>query len=195
MNYLAHAYLSFNHPAILVGNMISDFVKGSSKNSYIHQIQQGISLHRSIDHFTDNHSSTKKAKEFFKPLVGLYAGAFVDVLYDHFLATDETQFSSSESLQSFATNVYHVLQQHQTHLPEKFIALLPFMMQQNWLYNYQFTWGIEKSFQGVVRRAKYLSSSKEAYKVFEENYTSLLQYYQVFFTDVKNFAWQQFQSF
>lgn len=28
MNYLAHAYLSFDEPEILVGNMISDFVKG-----------------------------------------------------------------------------------------------------------------------------------------------------------------------
>ena len=31
MNYLAHAYLSFNDPEILVGNMISDFVKGKKK--------------------------------------------------------------------------------------------------------------------------------------------------------------------
>lgn len=195
MNYLAHAYLSFNHPAILVGNMISDFVKGSSKNSFTLKIQQGISLHRSIDYFTDNHSSTKKAKQFFKPSVGLYAGAFVDVVYDHFLAIDQAQFLSAQSLQSFATNVYHVLQQHQTHLPEKFVTLLPFMMQQNWLYNYQFNWGIEKSFQGIVRRAKYLSTSQEAYKAFEEKYTTLQQCYQLFFTDVKNFAWQQFQSF
>jgi acyl carrier protein phosphodiesterase len=31
MNYLAHAYLSFNEPEILTGNMISDFVKGKKK--------------------------------------------------------------------------------------------------------------------------------------------------------------------
>ncbi len=34
MNYLAHAYLSFNDPEILVGNMISDFVKGKKKFDY-----------------------------------------------------------------------------------------------------------------------------------------------------------------
>ncbi|MBK7121978.1 MAG: hypothetical protein IPH68_03715 [Chitinophagaceae bacterium] len=33
MNYLAHAYLSFNDPEILLGNMISDYIKG--KNSLI----------------------------------------------------------------------------------------------------------------------------------------------------------------
>ena len=31
MNYLAHAYLSFNKPDILAGNIISDFVKGKKK--------------------------------------------------------------------------------------------------------------------------------------------------------------------
>jgi hypothetical protein len=30
MNYLGHAYLSFNHQDILVGNMISDFIKGKA---------------------------------------------------------------------------------------------------------------------------------------------------------------------
>ena len=36
MNFLAHAYLSFSQPEILVGNMISDFVK-ASKSSPIAQ--------------------------------------------------------------------------------------------------------------------------------------------------------------
>jgi acyl carrier protein phosphodiesterase len=39
MNYLAHAYLSFNDPEILVGNMISDFVKGKKKFDFPLRIQ------------------------------------------------------------------------------------------------------------------------------------------------------------
>jgi acyl carrier protein phosphodiesterase len=42
MNFLAHAYLSFNNPEILVGNMISDFVKGSRQFQYPEAIQNGI---------------------------------------------------------------------------------------------------------------------------------------------------------
>ena len=63
MNYLAHAYLSFNHPEILTGNMISDFVKGKKKFDYPTTIQKGIMLHRAIDQFTDTHEATKEAKE------------------------------------------------------------------------------------------------------------------------------------
>jgi acyl carrier protein phosphodiesterase len=40
MNYLAHAYLSFNEPGILTGNMISDFVKGKRKYDYSEIIQK-----------------------------------------------------------------------------------------------------------------------------------------------------------
>ena len=62
MNYLAHAYLSFNEPEILVGNMISDFVKGKKKFDYSPGVQKGIALHRAIDNFTDYHTATKAAK-------------------------------------------------------------------------------------------------------------------------------------
>ena len=84
MNYLAHAYLSFNDPEILVGNMISDFVKGKKKFDYPIRIQSGITLHRMIDTFTDEHPATKEAKEFFRAYYRLYSGAFIDVVYDHF---------------------------------------------------------------------------------------------------------------
>jgi acyl carrier protein phosphodiesterase len=92
MNYLAHARLSFDQPDILVGNMISDFVKGKKRFDYSEPVQKGITLHRAIDTFTDEHEATKEAKKFFKPVVGLYAGAFMDIVYDHFLATDENEF-------------------------------------------------------------------------------------------------------
>eukprot|EP01137_Pigoraptor_chileana_P025800 Opistho-2@95825 len=105
MNYLAHAYLSFNHPGILVGNMISDFVKGKKQYDFPDAVQKGIRLHRAIDAFTDQHPATREAKQLFKPAVGAYAGAFIDVVYDHFLAADETELPEPELL-LFANRVY-----------------------------------------------------------------------------------------
>ncbi|HNW20314.1 MAG TPA: ACP phosphodiesterase [Bacteroidales bacterium] len=194
MNYLAHAYLSFNHEPTLVGNMISDFVKGKQKFNYSIAIQQGIMLHRAIDTFTDYHAATYEAKQFFKPVVGLYAGAFVDVVYDHFLAIDASQFPTNEALNTFAQNTYLQLQNNIEVMPLKFSSMMPYMQQQNWLYNYQFIWGIEKSLEGLVRRAKYLESSKEAFEIFQQQYTVLQQCYTAFFTDVKKMAFQQFEE-
>jgi acyl carrier protein phosphodiesterase len=97
MNYLAHAYLSFEITDITVGNMISDFVKGKQKLDYPLAIQQGITLHRAIDSFTDSHAVTRQAKSFFKEAYGLYAGPLVDVVYDHFLANDPLRFPETGS--------------------------------------------------------------------------------------------------
>jgi len=185
MNYLAHAYLSFGRPGILVGNMISDHVKGKKKYDYPEQIQQGISVHREIDGFTDMHEATKEAKEIFRPAYRLYAGSLMDVIYDHFLALDENEFTD-ESLKAFTINTYAMLDQFTDHFPEKFNRMYPYMKAQNWLYNYRYLQGIEKSLAGVVRRAKYLEESDTAYFLFNEHYDKLKKLYEIFFPDLKN---------
>jgi acyl carrier protein phosphodiesterase len=190
MNYLAHAYLSFNDAGILAGNMISDFVKGKKQYDYPSTIQKGIRLHRDIDAFTDQHPATKQAKEYFKPAVGAYSGAFMDVVYDHFLALDTHEFRGN-SLQDFSQNVYRQLTAQEAVLPEKFVRMLPYMTSQDWLYNCRFPEGIEKSFGGLVRRAAYLSDSEPAFRLFMENYHQLQQHYFEFFPDVKKYASSQ----
>lgn len=187
MNYLAHAYLSFNDPGVLVGNLISDFVKGKKKLEYPADIQKGIVLHRAIDSFTDQHEATRQAKEFFRPSYRLYAGAFVDVVYDHFLAIDEDEFTEA-GLLSFSQQVYDILDESKVLFPEKFAIMYPYMKQHNWLFNYRFRWGIEKSMGGVVRRSAYLTESETAFRVFEENYNALQLLYKVFWSDMKPFA-------
>lgn len=193
MNYLAHAWLSFHHPGILVGNMISDFVKGKKQYGYPEDIQKGIRLHRAIDTFTDSHEVTRRARQFFKPAVGLYAGAFVDVVYDHFLAKNAEVFVI-QSLPQFASAVYAELNRHREYLPEKFARMLPYMEQQNWLYHYQFPDGIRKSFDGLARRASYLSDAAPAYGLFMENYTALEKAFDAFFPEVSAFALTQFKD-
>ncbi len=192
MNYLAHAWLSFNQPEILVGNMISDFVKGKKRFEFNEAIQKGIMLHRSIDTFTDEHEATKKAKHYFKPAVGLYAGAFVDVAYDHFLALDKNEFTN-QSLLQFSLFVYSTIDKYQTVLPGKFALMFPYMKADNWLYNYNTLSGTEKSFGGLARRAKYLTGSDEAFNCFRNNYQVLQHCYNTFFPDVKKFSRKQFE--
>lgn len=193
MNYLAHAFLSFHHPEILVGNMISDFVKGNQKNAYPEAIQKGIHLHRLIDSFTDSHESTKQAKKIFSPYYRLYSGAFVDIVYDHFLANDSNEFQSDE-LMNLSQETYTVLRRFPGELPPVFRGMLPYMEQQNWLYNYQYRWGIQNSFGGLVRRAAYLTESTTAFKLFEQCYTDLQACYARFFPDVKQMALQHFDT-
>ena len=188
MNFLAHAYLSFNQPEILIGNIISDFVKGKAKFNYPVNIQKGITLHRAIDDFTDNHPATKAAKEFFRPVYRLYSGAFIDVVYDHFLASDENEFKNEAALKSFSHQVYNTLDDYYVLLPQRFQNVLPHMKEHDWLFNYRTKSGTYKSFGGLVHRAAYITESASAILIFEENYIQLKKYYNSFFPDLKKFS-------
>ena len=191
MNYLAHAYLSFGNESILIGNMTSDFIKGSQKFNFPENVQKGITLHRMIDAFTDGHEVTKKAKDIFKPFTRRYEGVFVDVVYDHFLAVDETEFPLNK-LEDFANRTYHVLKNNELALPEKFQRMLPNMINQNWLLNYRFTWGIESSFSGIFRRAKYLEKDITIFECFMKHYEAFHNCYKEFFPAVKDFAFNEY---
>ena len=188
MNYLAHAYLSFGHKNVLVGNMISDYVKGKKQYDFPSEIQAGIQLHRAIDDFTDTHQTTKAVKEFFRKDYRLYAGAFVDVVYDYFLANDKNEFETAEKLNLFSRETYALLEIEQEYFPEKFAKIFPYMQEQDWLYNYRTNEGMQKSFGGLARRAKYIAETETAYQVFLENKETIQGYYNIFFPEIKVFV-------
>ncbi len=190
MNFLAHAYLSFGYPEITIGNLISDFVKGKKKFDYPDGIQKGITLHREIDTFTDTSEATRKAKEIFRPAYRLYSAAFTDVVYDHFLATDVTQFTE-DSLFLFSQQVYETIEKYQEWLPENFARMFPYMKSQNWLFNYRTIQGMKNSFGGLVRRSAYLTESDTAAVLFEQHYDYLQACYQELIAEIKPFAKQR----
>jgi acyl carrier protein phosphodiesterase len=187
MNFLAHAYLSFRQPDLLLGNLISDFVKGKKKFDYPSPILRGIDLHRAIDKFTDDHPINARAKLVFKPAVGLYSSAFVDVVYDHFLATDELAFPGN-SLHDFSQWVYGSLEGQTAFFPDQFARMFPHMKEQNWLLNYKERWGIERSMEGLVRRAKFIDDFQPAFEAFETDYQLLKDCFQRFFPELLLFV-------
>jgi len=194
MNFLAHAYLSFNDPDLLAGNMISDFVKGKKKFNYSQGIQAGIALHREIDFFTDTHPATREAKKVFSLEYGLYAAVFVDVVYDHFLSIDSGEFPGN-SLLPFTEKVYKSLDPYVIGFPEIFKQFYPHMKLYNWLYNYQTHTGIKRSFLNIAHRAKYISESEKAVALFLKNYSFLQECYKHFFPFLKEHAYHHFAEY
>jgi len=188
MNYLAHAYLSFNEPGILVGNMINDYVKGKQQYTYPHEIQKGFKLHRKIDEYTDQHPATREAAKILYKAVGRYANALTDVVYDHFLANDIMEFENEAALNAFAQNTYKTIEANKEYLPEKFAYMFPYMQRDNWLYHYRTPEGIEKSFIGVGRRSTYLKYTESAFSIFEMEYAFLKECYVGLWIDLKAYT-------
>ena len=188
MNYLAHAYLSFDQPGILAGNMISDFVKGKKQYSYSLMIQKGIKLHRAIDNFTDTHIAIKEMKKAFRPAYGLYAGVFIDIICDYFLANDKKEFATPDALKSFAAKTYSELNAQLQLIPPDFGQFFFYMKQYDWLYNYQYEEAIQKSFTAMARRAKYITEADFAFEIFKQNTEALKVYYDDFFPSLKKYS-------
>lgn len=175
--------------------MISDFVKGKAQYDYPEMIRHGIRLHRLIDDFTDRHPATAAIKELFRPHYRLYAGAFTDVAYDYFLANDKNEFKDADALRSFSTTTYRILENFEQYFPARFAAMFPYMQSQDWLSNYIHTWGIEKSFGGLVRRSAYLTESETASKIFNNHLPEMEVFYNEFFPSLKQFAANTLEQF
>jgi acyl carrier protein phosphodiesterase len=173
--------------------MISDYVKGRKKLDYPAGVQKGIMLHRAIDEYTDTHAATKEAKAVFRPTYRLYSGAFVDVVYDHFLANDPGIFHN-DGLMAFSLRVYDQLDLSTGLFPEKFALLFPHMKKHNWLYHYHTRQGAEKSLGGVVHRSLYLTESATAFRLFEQHYQLLQDCYRHFWADALPFIRQKFDE-
>ncbi|MBL7718372.1 MAG: DUF479 domain-containing protein [Flavipsychrobacter sp.] len=189
MNYLGHAVLSMGDPDILTGNLIGDHVKGRlALDHYPSGIRRGIELHRKIDQYTDEHPATQRAKLLFREHYRLYAGAVMDSLLDHYLANDPRHFANPASLLAFSQETYAKLESNQQYFPEKFAAYFPYMKEHNWLYNYRTMRGMERSLQGLYRRAQHMPPPDEAYKTFVINYYHLNQCYYELIDDVITFV-------
>ena len=189
MNYLGHAFLSFGDSGILTGNMIGDHIKGLlALEKFPAAIKKGILLHRKIDEMADMHPATARAKLFFRADYGLYAGAIIDTLYDHFLANDPKCFATHEALLAFTQTVYAQIEEQEQYFPPKFAAYFPYMKEHNWLYNYRSLKGMEKSLGGLARRALHMPPIEKAYELFVGHYHVLNQCYYEFIDDVIKFA-------
>ncbi|MDM1554462.1 ACP phosphodiesterase [Chryseobacterium indologenes] len=186
MNYLAHSFLTFTDKQI-VGQFLEDFIRNRDRFSFPKDIQDGITLHRAIDTFTDSHPAIHEAKKVFAPLVRLYAGAFVDVSMDYFVANDLSLNSLAE-WKAHSLRVYRILNANEEWLPENFKKMLVKMEQDDWLYNYREDWGIKFSIQNVLNKAKYLDKDIPVFEAFLNHKDFLQECYNDFFPDLRAHA-------
>ncbi|MDO3426447.1 ACP phosphodiesterase [Chryseobacterium sp. APV1] len=186
MNYLAHSFLTFTDGQI-VGQFLEDFIRNKDRFSFPKDIQDGITLHRAIDTFTDAHPAIHEAKKVFAPLVRLYAGAFVDVSMDYFVAND-LSLNSLEGWKNHSLKVYRVLHENYEFLPENFRRMFERMEADDWLYNYRKDQSIGYSMRNVLNKAKYLHTDIVVHEAFLNNKDVLQQCYDKFFPDLMEHA-------
>lgn len=185
MNFLAHAYLSFDQPGILAGNMMADSVRGSQANAYPEEIKKGILLHRRIDAYTDSHELVKETRKVFYPLISHYALVISDVIYDHFLGVHWKKFHT-KSLMDFSIQSYQSLDLYRSYFPPKFDRIYSYMRDENWFVKYSSHAGIHHTIEMLKYRSKAFVWDKGTVKLFEAEYNLLENYFLEFFPQLVN---------
>jgi len=193
MNFLAHIYLSFDDEEITIGNFIADSIRGNKFDHLPERVQKGIFLHREIDTFTDSHSIPKISSKRLHKNYSHYSRVIVDIFYDHFLAKNWTRYSDIP-LDVFVENFYDLLEENYAILPDGVKRMMPYMISDNWIYNYSKMEGIAKVLNGMNRRTKNKSKMNFAILDLEEHFEAFESEFTDFFEELITFSRQKFIS-
>lgn len=103
MNWLAHILLSKKDIEYQLGNFLADPLKGKVWEGASESVENGMLMHKSIDIFTDSHKIVSQSKSRLGSK-GYLKGVIIDILYDHYLASNWSDYSNislSRFLNSF----------------------------------------------------------------------------------------------
>lgn len=193
MNFLAHIYLSFGDDDITIGNFIADSIRGNKYKHLPERVQNGILLHRDIDTYTDTHYIPKQSSKRLHKNYSHYSRVIVDIYYDHFLAKNWSAYSDIP-LNVFVENFYDLLEDNYDILPQGVKRMMPYMIADNWIYNYSKMEGIGKVLNGMNRRTKNKSKMNFAILDLEEHYEAFEAEFTAFFKELIIFSKQKYIS-
>ena len=193
MNFLAHIYLSFGDKEITIGNFIADSIRGNKFKHLPTRVQKGIELHRHIDTYTDTHKIPKISSKRLHKNYSHYSRVIVDIFYDHFLAKNWSRYSDIP-LDVFVEDFYDLLEDNYAILPDGVKRMMPYMIADNWIYNYSKMDGIAKVLNGMNRRTKNKSKMNFAILDLEERYADFEKEFTQFFEELIIFSQQKFKS-
>jgi acyl carrier protein phosphodiesterase len=194
LNYLAHLFLAGTDPEMILGNFIADHVKGSDVLKYPENVQKGISMHRAIDTFTDQHPVVKQSIARLRADFRKYAGVIVDMYYDHYLSALWNEYSHTD-LGSFTKTRYDILNTFQSILPARSARLLFYMEKQNWLLSYGSFDGLQQAFIGMSRRTTFESKMELAVVNLKAGYPEFGNEFRQFFPELQSFVNNNFEVF
>ena len=192
MNHLAHLVLAGNEPAMLLGAILGDHVKGRLKGEFNKEVERGIRLHRAIDAFTDHHPDVKKSQRQFNPHFRRYSGIMLDVFFDYLLARSWQTYYESD-LNEFSSDVLTTLIKQADQLPARAMQQVQRMHAMNSLASHGEDRYLEGAFSHLATRLKRDNPLTEAFDECQQNYAALDTVFRAFYPKLQSFAedWKQ----
>lgn len=153
MNFLAHALLAESTPALLVGGVIGDWIKGPLPAGLPADLAQGVALHRAIDGFVETHPAFIRSRTRVSAERRRYAGVLVDIFCDHVLARDWVRHHPSV-LSHYCQSIYLQIETRMSDLPESAQPALRLMAKEDWIQGYALLDGITDVLRRMAQRGR-----------------------------------------
>jgi acyl carrier protein phosphodiesterase len=187
LNVLAHALLAGPDEWLRLGGVMGDFVRGTPDPALPASVRDGIHLHRAIDTFTDSHPDVRACRELFEPPYRRYAGIFLDIWFDHYLARDFLRWTG-EDLGGWSDALRAMLHRHDDLLPEALRRFLSYMDRQGLPAGYADLSVVERAFQGVSQRLSRANPIATVLPLLVTNDAVIKERFEVFFPELRVFA-------
>lgn len=191
MNFLAHALLAGDTPALIVGGVIGDWIKGPLPGVLPDDLAKGVALHRAIDSYVEFQPAFRRSRSRVSVNRRRYAGVLVDVFYDHLLARNWATVHH-RPLDEYCETVYQSIKDRLSELPISSQPGLTLMAKEDWLTSYAQIEGIADVLARMSRRARQpnpLANGEQEFLADVDGYTSD---FHEWFDDTRKFCqrWQ-----
>lgn len=153
MNFLAHAMLAESAPALMVGGVIGDWIKGPLPAGLPADLAQGVALHRAIDAYVETHPAFIRSRTRVSAERRRYAGVLVDIFCDHLLARDWAHHHSSV-FPHYCQFIYLQIGTRMDDLPESARPAMHLMAREDWIQSYALLDGITDVLRRMALRGK-----------------------------------------
>lgn len=183
MNVLAHLYLSGDSEDCMLGNFIGDFVKGKDFHNYPAEVQRGITMHRTIDSYTDSHPLVMEVKGFFRNPYRKYAGVVVDIIFDHFLIKNWKDYTNL-TLRNYTQQAHATLLARFDLLPQGAKGMLINFIRNKRILRYESLWGVENTLSTMSKFTSLPDYADRAVQIIEEQEEEINWRFKLFFKDL-----------
>jgi acyl carrier protein phosphodiesterase len=152
MNFLAHAIFADGPDDVLFGSVAGDMI-GTSRVLLPDGVQEGLSLHHSLDSFFDSHPGLAESRSVVFNSVSHYQNAVLDVAADHVIAAHWDELFTGR-LEDFASEVYEIIGKRSEYLTPTRQEMIQRFRDENWLVSYRDQEGLVAALGRISQRVR-----------------------------------------
>lgn len=186
MNYLGHLYFSDNDHTLMLANLFGDFVKGKDLSAFHPEIQNGITLHRSIDNYIDSHPEVLRLLKILYPHLPKVSGIAVDLYFDHLLAKNWEQHHH-QKLTDYLDHFYASIDSNIMGYTDEFQRMVEQLVRVNWISYYPRIDGLDKALNGVSSKISFPNELKNGLAVFLAHEREIVSVFEIFMEDARQY--------